>query len=1343
MLGEIDLKKKPIKPQLFIAKPNREIIGKVSEAFGVQNSIKLVSVSELRFNVPYRIEVNHRLVDNPNIDKIKEKYLIKAVKGNHHEWYVITELVDQMEEDQDVLLVVAKSLPYQLKDKMIRSYQVESYYATQVLNDVLQGTNWSVGYIDADFDVTYRAFNFAKNTVLDCVFKIAETYNAIIDWDTENRTINFIKPELHGLNRGLKFNYGHYLRTMNKTSNADEMVTCFIPTGKDGLTINRVNPTGQGEILDFSFFMYPFERDENKNVLKHSYYMTDSLCHALLDHSDLVEEHRGEFNDLLSQLETLQAELGELNIELYQLENDAAQITDIMIAQQFNEDMWFYKFDYEGNRVFETTVLDPNKAYAVLCKVSSTNNLTVMLDGIQRNVKANEWVMLGKTTLSNFTTVEVNGSAKDVEVFIQVAYITNEEYQETLNEEKIIEKYSLDNKEMQINAKKAEIAEVESDIEDVESQIKQLRDLLSLENNFTPEQIEEMNEYVIVKEFSDQNYIDDHELYKDALEKFKELQKPQLSVTIDIVNFLEIIEEQHNWDKLILGDEVIIEYDVMNIEVSAKIIEINYDYEEANISLTIANVKELDDDSKKINDYLKGAIETSTTVNLEKNKWTKAVVDSSEMSRLFDNFWNKVTNEINMASNETVVIDRKGLTIYDPDDPLRFLRATHGALALTRSGGLRYETAITADGIIAERLFGKILLTQRVVIGDDDGILEIHGAKATITDRCDREVMKFGLFDEEPDKFGIVLNRYKNPDDCDDTTIINQVIVDRDEGFKITRRDGTGWGTVAWLDMDGFFNGRGVKIDYIEGTLTNGIIINPEDGIVVTRADGLVRTRLNATDGISIEHLNGAVWQKKFYADINGQFYSEDLIAKRLRIVSDLDDILLDADTSYLNIGWFTTIITDGKLTPIEKLTVKEQWETIQTEYQKLLYQAQLYEYSDRDDRTVSHIDIPPFTSAFQALGNYLAPLLANMNETTPVDREEFTQKFQDYYDEAKRIINEITDALKYSSVQFGVDYNKVTIDAINGILIERGNGMNKIELNATEGFSIYKWENGSFVRKLYADLDGTLVAEDLQAYRLQIFGSKGDVIIDGSQDYIDFGNFDAEGIARLAADLIASKMVVANDAYINDLTVNRLKTLSDDIPIGSYVDHVDIRDNVATWISARVGDRVQVKDAQDRPLYFTDSSKRLVTTENTGIPFYEYVFNEELNKAKFGFMGSGHESFPYIVLGLGTGSGSDDDFSGRGKGYIYKDSDEFVFKYNVRMTNYVSQIKLFDDGVVITAENSLFSAYGNNALIKSEGGTLKLEHSSGNYIEITSSGININSVGNVTINGSRIDLNT
>ncbi|MCM3341721.1 phage tail protein [Paenibacillus sp. MER TA 81-3] len=852
MLGDIDFLKKPIKPQLFLVKPNGETISKLSEAYDINQSILLSSVNELSFKLPYRIDINHRLANNKNIALLKERYHVQVVLGEHTERYMIDSTNENGDGETAYKEIHGYALPYELRDKLIRDYAVESVHAEQVLRDVLFNTVWTIDYLDADFKLTYRAFDFGNTTVLDAVYQVAETYNAVVQWDTNRRTVSMMKPEWFGVNKGLRFSYGKYLKSLGKESRADEMVTRLKAFGQDGLSIHKVNPTGQNYIENFSYFMYPFERDASNTVIRSSDYMSDSLCHALLDYEERIEAREEEFAKQLAARKRLEESLTQKEVELHKLKNNEAVITNTMLAQQFDGKMFFetYIHDSTSSRSFPVKDIYP---YAVLCKVSSAAGVQVTLNGAAKPVQSGAWVLLGKVQRAENVAVEVRGGS-NVDVFLQVANISLEEFEAGNNEQELIDKFSLDHKHMQMKAVEIELANLTHELEQVQQAIAELQQDFSPARNFTDDQLLELNYYVIEKEFADDKYVEEEDLYQAAESKFKELQLPQTQFSIDIIHFLDIVEEQRNWDKLGIGDYVRIAYELLNIKIEARISEIRYDYENSSIQLTISNAKDLTNDRKKLEKFIYDSKNTSVTVDSNKHKWGKAVVDTSEMSKLFEHFWNKVTNNINMASNEYVTIDRKGITIIDPHDSQRFLRATHGALGLTRSGGLRYETAITPDGLIAEQVLGKIILGQRVVVGDPDGLFTIEGPKLTVSDRCEREVMRLGLYDTKPDKFGMVVNRYRSSE-CADNTIVNRTTVNSEDGFVIERsRNGT-FDKTFYTSSDGDL--------YMKGNFQAG----EGDRVFTINKDGLALGNSRWADAPFHADYFGNVWMNKLFAD--------------------------------------------------------------------------------------------------------------------------------------------------------------------------------------------------------------------------------------------------------------------------------------------------------------------------------------------------------------------------------------------------------------------------------------------------------------------------------------------
>jgi phage minor structural protein len=805
-LGDLDLNKKVQQIDLFLAKPdtNRTIIAKITHAYNKNNKLILSKINELNFTVPYQIDMNHVLIRTPYIDNIKEKYLVKALIGTSNEWYIITKITKVMSSDKDELQVQCMSLGYELKYKLLRNYKVTSYNCTQVLNEILTDTSWTVGYIDPDLDLLYRSFDVSSKSKLDMVLQVAETFNnAIATYDTELRKVNMYKPESIGQDKGFRIMYGQYLQGLNNESNLDEICTRLKPSGKDGLTIQLANPTGSVEIDDFSYFLQPFQRDSNRNVLKSSDYLSDSLSHAILDYNaklltkqpttsyaetgttatninitnhglvtgdyisngsrgnvyskvtvvdannftvttitgqtigDAISKYKdGTFGKLMYQLQDNQVLLTQKQDEMSSLQLQKSQILDTLYVQQQSNTLTNFNYTYNGTLTTNAATLINTNKYAVLMKVSSTTNLNVTLNGTSKTLTANTWTLLGKLTNTTVASVVVNGTATNVDVQIVVVKITDAEYNATayatnvsqtpftaptlsqtantsstlpigtyyvqytwvnsLGEsnpspesvftvdsgnqltvtlptfptgvtsaniyistavtvetnqgstittaynqsiplvvgsakpiQDIVDKYSIDNKLAQITSKQTEIDNVNTAISNINSQISTMNNDLSYTNvaNFTTEQYQELMPFIIEQEWTDENYIDHIDLYNATVKKMQTINVPQLIIKTDIVNFLACVTEQRNWDKLVLGDKVTVQYDKLKVDVQAQITEIETNFEEAKINLTITSNSRFESDERKFYKSLYKSIQTTTDLTNKKHYWDNLLLN--------------------------------------------------------------------------------------------------------------------------------------------------------------------------------------------------------------------------------------------------------------------------------------------------------------------------------------------------------------------------------------------------------------------------------------------------------------------------------------------------------------------------------------------------------------------------------------------------------------------------------------------------------------------------------------------------------------------------------------------
>lgn len=632
MFINIDENKRPKRAKIELARPNKTIIANVHEKFEPKLNLKLGNINELNFSIPYYVEnKSNEMIKNENIEKIKELMYLKLTWGEYIEWFLIDNITESSSDNEN-MEIQAFSIGYELKRKKIDSYERTAINAVELFEEILEGTSWSVGDIDNSFKNLYRSFDEGKTDKFSLLTTGAETFGGVLVWDSIDKTVGIKELDNIGEYKGFSVNYDRLMSGLNRKRTTDDIVTRLYVYGNEGLTIDNVNPTRQKYIEDYSYFLYPFERDANKNVIKHSDYMSDELAHALLDNKELVDEYT-------PQIQSLQENITNKNSQL--------------------------------------------------------STAMIMLDDLK------------------FSLASARG-------LLDIA--------KAVEDEQLIQqrKSEVANLEAQVSQQESVVANLQSDIDDIQDEITSLQNAISV-RSFTQDLLDELDPFIIEKEIEDARYIDEQELYAFGVSKFEEMREPKVVIETSLHGFLNSIEEQYYWDKIVLGDKMRVRQPRMNVDYKSTMIEMEVDLDTSDANVTIANFTNNVDEMDKFISILYSSENNSTILNNNKYKWDSVLDVRDEVTQLREAEIDATQKRITAGVNESVEIGERGIIITTPSFPNEMIIMQAGVIALSEDGGETWQTSIRPQGVVAETIIGKLIAGNNLVITNDSGSIVMDG----------------------------------------------------------------------------------------------------------------------------------------------------------------------------------------------------------------------------------------------------------------------------------------------------------------------------------------------------------------------------------------------------------------------------------------------------------------------------------------------------------------------------------------------------------------------------------------------------------------------------------------
>lgn len=583
-------------------------------------------------------------------------------------------------------------------------------------------------------------------------------------------------------------------------------------------------------------------------VYSSSEYMSDELSKSMVRYASLMESRKGYFGRYLEEKETLETDKRALSNVYNDLNTKLITVKDRIDIYKGTDNFKRYelKLDPDNNALNIDYDTKDNSEYIVLVYSETQLGYDFQVDGTKFYPPLSEWHLIKKiaTTTDSKINIRLSGENFTNTVVFEVILIDKEEFDTENNTSTLLERYSIGYNEAKLNKKKEEVENKESEIDSVDAKIEKLKNRISIESNFTSELIKERNQFIIERTWTDDFHFEEQALFDDAIEKLNELKIPKISFNISVVNFLAILDEPHSWDNPAPGDKILIHYERFGINDEAVLLEIHYDFESQDISLTIANAKDILSEDDKLAKMIKDTHTTSASIDMTKHKWNEDSKTVNELNDLLNAGWDAGQRGIVAGVNGSLQVTGRGIVSSSSVYPDELLVIQSGVIASSDTSGRVWNTLATPKGLLAKALIGN------GIVGENLSILS------------------------DTDKFKFT----KDGATFDSTSII----VEDAQGNNLVDI----WNNA--LEKDKNYNGT---------TISEG------NGLITQRDDNKMRTVLNATNGLSVEvTADSENWSKLLYVDRK----SQTLKAKEFVITNDTGiDILIDSKTRLIDFDKF------------------------------------------------------------------------------------------------------------------------------------------------------------------------------------------------------------------------------------------------------------------------------------------------------------------------------------------------------------------------------------------------------------------------------------------------------
>lgn len=556
-----------------------------------------------------------------------KKKISKTVSSDGLDSYTSVDYVEITESSTAVTKVVLNSNFGTRIDELIPYY--ERYRDQLSLVSIIMnatGSPWTVENIPgnslSDFELFNKKFQFSidGNAYGFLINDFQNASKCVVLFNNFNRTIKIVPVEQYGEDTGIVASYESVLNTLNISNINDVIATRLYVTGGNNLGIEEVNfGCNYVDDLDYKMNAKVSLPDGSQRRL----YVSDSLANKYSSYKSLKESNRAAYAQYFVKYKNAIKDIDEIK---YKVPNDVLSTNwGSYSEEELQESLKVYKNLRAGLMTMYKDEVGPSgvgadgnpiegvikntiywydyKAYTdaitqIECALSVYPNYNYQSKWSDVDIaKYKDAIRAWETEFTLFGTVELKAKIDAYDTGMRVlvdnkSVIVNSngapipwnsltasqraEYGDVENN------YYYDayntyytNKQgaqEELSKLNTQLSRLESDANSYQNSIKDLNVRMSIESNFTKEEIDTINLLIRDADYSNENILTTKintveetvdlamELYNDAVDRASVTSRPQLKFSANIDNILSIDSFREHGDKIDVGNWIYVQY---------------------------------------------------------------------------------------------------------------------------------------------------------------------------------------------------------------------------------------------------------------------------------------------------------------------------------------------------------------------------------------------------------------------------------------------------------------------------------------------------------------------------------------------------------------------------------------------------------------------------------------------------------------------------------------------------------------------------------------------------------------------------------------------------------------